>query len=72
MELTHRLMIIFYYLKVKKNINPFKNSILNTLFLSLAAYASPNFGIFVIFFLYEFFKILNLQNYIYKLNIYQI
>ena len=61
------IVSIFYYLKVKENINPFKNSILNTLFLSLAAYASPNFGIFVIFFLYEFFKKFSLGSKILKI-----
>ena len=50
------IISIFYYLKMKENIHPFKNSLLNTLFLSFSAYASPNFGIFVVFFFYEFYK----------------
>ena len=51
---------IYYYLKVKTNFKPFKNALLNTFFLSLAAYVSPNFGVFAIFFFYEFFKKFNL------------
>ena len=51
---------IYYYLKMKTNFKPFNNALLNTLFLSLAAYASPNFGVFAIFFFYEFFKKFNL------------
>ncbi|MDA7552965.1 hypothetical protein N8740_01615 [Candidatus Pelagibacter sp.] len=47
---------IFYYLKVKANTKPFQSALLNTFFLSVAAYASPNFGIFVIFFFLEFLK----------------
>jgi len=38
------------------NVRPFKNSLLNTFFLSLAAYSSPNFGVFVIYFYLEFSK----------------
>ena len=38
------------------NVKPFKNALLNTFFLSLAAYSSPNFGIFVIYFYLEFSK----------------
>ena len=52
---------IYYYLKMKTNFKPFKNALLNTFFLSLAAYASPNFGVFAIFFFYEFFKKFNLS-----------
>jgi hypothetical protein len=50
------IISIFYYLKVKADIKPFESAILNTFFLSLAAYTSPNFGIFVIFFFLEFLK----------------
>jgi hypothetical protein len=50
------IISIFYYLKLKININPLKNAILNTFLLSMAAYSSPNFGIFVIFFFYEFYQ----------------
>ena len=50
------IISIFYYLKTNNNINPFKNALLHTLFLSIAAYSSPNFGIFVIFFFCEFLR----------------
>ena len=50
------IISIFYYLKMTTNVRPFKNAILNTFFLSLAAYSSPNFGVFVIFFIIEFSK----------------
>jgi hypothetical protein len=50
------IISIFYYLKVTTNVKPFKNALLNTFFLSLAAYSSPNFGIFVIYFYLEFSK----------------
>ena len=49
---------IYFYLKFKfiEKKNHLKNSLLNTFFLALAAYCSPNFGVFVIFFLFDFFK----------------
>ena len=50
------IISIFYYLKVTINVKPFKNALLNTFFLSLAAYSSPNFGVFIIFFYLEFSK----------------
>ena len=50
------IISIFYYLKYTTNIRPFKNALLNTFFLSLAAYSSPNFGVFVIYFYLEFSK----------------
>ena len=50
------IISIFYYLKMTTNVRPFKNALLNTFFLSLAAYSSPNFGVFVIYFYLEFSK----------------
>ena len=44
------IISVYYYLKFKKNKNPFQNSLINTFFLSLSAYCSPNFGVFAIFF----------------------
>ena len=44
------IISIYYFLKFKKNKNPFQNSLINTFFLSLSAYCSPNFGMFAIFF----------------------
>ena len=46
---------IYYFIKFRENKEYLKNSALNTIFLVLSAYSSPNFGIFVIFFLYEFY-----------------
>ena len=57
----------FYYLKFKTNIKPFKNALLNTFFLSLAAYSSPTFGVFVIFFFLEFLKKFNFSKKIYTI-----
>ena len=50
------IISIFYFLKFTTNVNPFKNALLNTFFLALAAYSSPNFGVFVIYFYMEFSK----------------
>ena len=52
------LISIFYFLKFQK-INTkkkFKYCLLNTFFLALSAYFTPNFAIFSIFFLFYFFK----------------
>ena len=57
----------FYYLKFKTNIKPFRNSLLNTFFLSVAAYSSPTFGVFVIFFFLEFLKKFNFSKKIYTI-----
>ena len=44
------IISVYYYLKFQNNKNIFQSSLLNTFFLSLSAYCSPNFGIFAIFF----------------------
>ena len=62
----------FYYLKFKTNIKPFRNALLNTFFLSLAAYASPNFGVFVIFFFFEFLKKFSFSKKIYTIFIFNL
>ena len=49
------IISIYFYSKFLTKKNLFINSILNTIFLALSAYISPNFGVFVIFFLYEFY-----------------
>ncbi len=46
---------IYFFLKFKENKENLKNSVLNTIYLALSAYSSPNFGIFVIYFFYEFY-----------------
>ena len=51
---------IYYYLHFEKN-NLFKYAILNTIFLSISAYLSPNFAVFSVFFLAKFFKILGIN-----------
>ena len=50
------IIAIYYYLKFNENINPFRNSLFNTFFLSLSAYCSPNFGVFAIFFFINYFS----------------
>ena len=46
---------IYYFLKFKKNQNPFQNSLLNIFFLSVSAYCSPNFGMFALFFFINYY-----------------
>ena len=52
------IISVNFYLKFKKNSENkmFKNSIYNTFFLAISAYISPNFGVFVLFFIFKFFK----------------
>ena len=49
------ILSIYYFLKFKKSNETFKYILLNLIFLSLAAYLSPNFGIFILYFFYEYF-----------------
>ncbi len=50
------IISIFYYLNFKNlNINKFQNSLYCILNLSVAAYMTPNFSVFIIFFLWRFF-----------------
>ncbi len=52
------LISIYFFLNFQiKNDEKFKNAILNTLFLALSSYVSPNFSVFVIFFFYNYFLI---------------
>jgi len=53
------LISIFYFLKFQKTETKkkkLKYSLLNIIFLALSAYFTPNFGVFVILYLYYFFK----------------
>jgi hypothetical protein len=53
------LISIFYFLKFKKSSSKkerVKFSILNTFFLAVSAYFTPNFAIFAIYYLFYFFK----------------
>ena len=52
---------IYYFLKCLLTINKIKYAILNVVFLAISAYSSPNFGVFVIYFTYEFYKIFGLK-----------
>ena len=66
------LISIFCYLKFMHNTKNYSYVLFNTLFLALSAYFSPNFGLFVIFFLYQFYKKLGFSlrlNYIFLFNI---
>lgn len=55
------IISVYYFLKFKcSKENNFKYSIINTFFLAIAAYCSPNFGITVLFYLFEYFKKYNL------------
>ena len=48
---------IYFFIKFKKkNKGKFKNSILNTFFLAISSYISPNFAILVIVYFFEFFR----------------
>ena len=49
------IISIYYYLKFVENKQILKNSAISTIFLALSAYSSPNFGIFVIYFFYQFY-----------------
>lgn len=50
------IISLYYFLKFKLNNSQFKFSAYNIIFLSLSAYASPNFGVFIIYFFYEYLK----------------
>jgi len=55
------IISVYFFLKFKYSKgNNFKYSIFNTFFLALAAYCSPNFGITVFFYLFEYFRKYNL------------
>ncbi len=53
------LISIFYYLKFEKNKDhslKFNYALLNTIFLALSAYLTPNFAVFSIYFFINFYK----------------
>tara|TARA_B100000579_G_C22835364_1_gene858406 strand:+ start:396 stop:1652 length:1257 start_codon:yes stop_codon:yes gene_type:complete len=55
------IISVYYFLKFKySKENNFKYSIINTFFLAIAAYCSPNFGIIVFFYLFEYLKKYNI------------
>lgn len=56
--LTFFIISIYFYLKFEKNdndLNKFKYSIYNIFFLALAAYFTPNFAVFSLYFFYKFY-----------------
>jgi hypothetical protein len=57
--LLYFIISIYFFLNFKKENNKklkFKFALLNTLFLCLASYFSPNFSLFVFFFLFHFYN----------------
>ena len=55
------IISVYFFLKFKySKIHNFKFSIFNTFFLAIAAYCSPNFGIIVFFFIFEYLRKYNL------------
>lgn len=64
------IISILFFLKFKKNQIKklkYKYAVLNTIFLAIASYFSPNFCVFVIFFLFYFYKYFSNSKLIYKL-----
>jgi len=57
---------IYYFLLFEKN-NLLKYAILNTIFLSIAAYLSPNFAVFSVFFFTKFLNLLGVNKKIFFL-----
>ena len=51
------LISIYYFIKFKYKAETLKYAILNTIFLSMSAYFSPNFGVFVLYFIVQFYLI---------------
>ena len=48
------IIAIYFFLKFKKKNNKIKYAVLNTIFISIT-YISPNFGVFILYFLYNYF-----------------
>ena len=63
------ISIYFYlnFVKEKNNIKKFKFALLNTIYLCLASYFSPNFCLFAIFFLIYFFNHYKISKYFFTL-----
>tara|TARA_B100001057_G_C22808968_1_gene934606 strand:- start:493 stop:1755 length:1263 start_codon:yes stop_codon:yes gene_type:complete len=58
---TLSILEFLKYLKYKKNIHIWKN----TIFLIFSSYISPNFSLFIFFFSYHYFRLNNLRDLIY-------
>jgi hypothetical protein len=66
------VMSIYFYVNFteeKNNKKKFKFSLLNSLCLCLASYFSPNFSLFVVFFLVSYFKYYKINKYFFSLII---
>jgi hypothetical protein len=62
------IISIYYYLnfiKEKSNLKKFKFALLNTFYLCLASYFSPNFSLFAIFYLLTFFNHYKISKYLF-------
>ena len=58
--LTFFVISVYFYLNFEKN-KKFKDAILNTFFLAISSYISPNFAVFVVFFFLKFFLFMGLN-----------
>ena len=60
------IISIYYFIKFMENKKKLLYPFLNILLLSLSAYISPNFGVFVLYFLYKYFQKFRLsKNFLY-------
>tara|TARA_B100001123_G_scaffold448675_1_gene610831 strand:+ start:5396 stop:6664 length:1269 start_codon:yes stop_codon:yes gene_type:complete len=64
------IVSIFFYLKFinsEKIFNKYKYASYNTIFLAISAYFSPNYGLMVIFYLFNYFRLTNNYKFLFKL-----
>ena len=64
------IVSIFFYLKFvksEKNYNKYRYASYNTIFLAISAYFSPNYGLMVIFYLFNYFRLTNNYKFLFKL-----
>jgi hypothetical protein len=61
------IVSIYFFLKFKNEKNILENAIFCSISLALSAYMSPNFGIFIIYFFYEFLIKFNISKKIIKI-----
>ena len=67
------LTISIYFFLIFKYINSsIKNTLTSSFFLALSAYASPNFGVFIIYFFYKYFKFFKFTKKIFILSIFNL
>ncbi len=63
---------IYYYLVFKYKSKTLKNALISSFFLATSAYVSPNFGVFIIYFFYEYFKFFKLSTRFFILSIFNL